>query len=80
MKNYQSTSTLFDAFSEKQSDTSVNIEEIICLDDAKCKWALNSPSFNMISDRVDVSINSMVQQTQNTYNDYLSIKSKTKDN
>ena len=80
MKNYQSTSILFDAFSKKQSDTSVNIEEIICLDDVKCKWVLNSPSYNMISDGIDVAINAMVQQTQNTYNDYLSIKSnKTKE-
>ena len=78
MKNYQSTSILFDAFSKKQSDTSVNIEEIICLDDVKCKWVLNSPSYNMISDGIDVAINAMVQQTQNTYNDYLSIKNKTK--
>ena len=74
MKNYQSTSILFNAFSKKQSDTTVNIEEIICLGDEKCKWVLNNPTFNMISDGIDVAINAMVQQTQNTYNDYISIK------
>jgi hypothetical protein len=77
MKNYQSTSILFNAFSKKQSDTTVNIEEIICLDDAKCKWVLNNPEFNMVTDGIDVAINAMVQQTQNTYNDYISIKSKS---
>ena len=77
MKNYQSTSILFNAFSKKQSDTTVNIEEIICLDDVKCKWVLNSPEFNMVTDGIDVAINAMVQQTQNTYNDYRSIKSKS---
>ena len=77
MKNYQSTSILFNSFSKKQSDTSVNIEEIICLDDPKCKWVLNDPTFNMLSDGIDVAINAMVQQTQNTYNDYVSIKNKS---
>ena len=74
MKNYKSTAILFNAFSKKQSDTTVNIEEIICLDDVKCKWVLNNNKFNMVTDGIDVAINAMVQQTQNTYNDYKSIK------
>ena len=74
MKNYKSTSILFNAFSKKQSDTTVDIEEIICLDDVKCKWVLNNPTYNMLSDGIDVAINAMVQQTQNTYYDYRSIK------
>ena len=76
MENYKSTAILFNAFSKKQSDTSVNIEQIICLDDVRCKWVLNSESYNMVADGIDVAINAMVQQTQNTYNDYTSIKDK----
>ena len=76
MENYKSTAILFNAFSKKQNDNSVNIEEIICLDDVKCKWVLNS-EYNMISDGIDVAINAMVQQTQNTYNDYRSIREKS---
>jgi CRP-like cAMP-binding protein len=77
MENYKSTAILFNAFSKKQSDTTVNIEEIICEDDVKCKWVLNSDSYNMVTDGIDVAINAMVQQTQNTYNDYKSIKLNT---
>ena len=73
MADYKSTALLFEAFSKKQSDTSVNIEDIICLDDEKCKWVVNSDIYNMIIDGVDVAINAMVQQTQNTYSDYDSI-------
>ena len=40
MADYKSTAILFNAFSKKQDDTSVNIEEIICLDDVKCKWVV----------------------------------------
>ena len=76
MENYASTSILFDAFSKKQNDENANIEEIICLTDVKCKWVLNS-EYNMISDGIDVAINAMVQQTQNTYNDYISIREKS---
>ena len=76
MADYKSTAILFDAFSKKQSDTSANIEEIICLEDVKCKWVVNSDIYNMIIDGVDVAINAMVQQTQNTYNDYVSILEK----
>ena len=76
MADYKSTAILFDAFSKKQSDTSINIEEIICLDDVKCKWVLNNELYNVIIDGVDVAINAMVQQTQNTYNDYNSSLSK----
>ena len=77
MENYKSTAILFNAFSKKQSDTTVNIEEIICENDVKCKWVLNSDSYNMVTDGIDVAINAMVQQTQNTYNDYKSIKLNT---
>ena len=74
MENYASTSILFDAFSKKQNEKNINIEEIICLDDVKCKWVLNNEAYNMITDGIDVAINAMVQQTQNIYNDYKSIK------
>ena len=74
MADYKSTAILFNAFSKKQGDTSVNIQQIICLDDPKCIWVLNSNAYNMLTDGVDVAINAMVQQTQNTYNDYKAIK------
>ena len=76
MVDYKSTAILFEAFSKKQGDSSINIEEIICLDDVKCKWVVNNDLYNMIIDGVDVAINAMVQQTQNTYNDYASILEK----
>jgi hypothetical protein len=74
MADYKSTAILFNAFSKKQGDTSINIEQIICLEDPKCIWVLNSKEYNMLTDGVDVAINAMVQQTQNTYNDYKAIK------
>jgi len=74
MADYKSTAILFNAFSKKQGDTSVDIQQIICLDDPKCIWVLNSNEYNMLTDGVDVAINAMVQQTQNTYNDYKAIK------
>ena len=77
MADYKSTATLFNAFSKKQGDTSVNIQQIICLDEPKCIWVLNSKEYNMLTDGVDVAINAMVQQTQNTYNDYKAIKEKS---
>ena len=71
MKNYASTNILFNAFTRSQNDTSItNIQEIICEDDYKCNRVLSDPTYNMISDGIDVAINAMVQETQNLYNDY----------
>jgi len=71
MKNYASTSILFNAFTRSQNDTSItNIQEIICEDDLKCHNVLNDKTYNMLSDGIDVAINAMVQETQNLYNDY----------
>ena len=71
MKNYASTSRLFNAFTRSQNDTSItNIQQIICEDDEKCHNVLNDKTYNMLSDGIDVAINAMVQETQNIYNDY----------
>ena len=71
MKNYASTSILFNAFTRSQNDTSItNIQEIICLDDLKCHNVLNDNTYNMLTDGIDVAINAIVQETQNLYNDY----------
>jgi len=71
MKNYASTSKLFNAFTRSQNDTSItNIQQIICEDDEKCHNVLYDKTYNMLSDGIDVAINAMVQETQNIYNDY----------
>ena len=71
MKNYASTSILFNAFTRSQNDTSItNIQTIICEEDIKCHNVLNDNTYNMLTDGIDVAINAMVQETQNIYNDY----------
>ena len=75
MKNYESTYILFTAFTRSQNDTSVtNITAIICEGNNLCDKTVSNPEFNMIADGIDVSINAMVQETQNIYNDYKKIK------
>ena len=71
MKNYASTNILFNAFTRSQDDTSItNISAIICEDNNLCDRVLSSSEYNMIKDGIDVSINAIVQETQNIYNDF----------
>ena len=71
MKNYESTYHLFNAFTRGQNDTSItNITAIICQNDRLCNMVVSNNEFNMIADGIDVSINAIVQETQNIYNDY----------
>ena len=71
MKNYESTYHLFNAFTRGQNDTSItNITAIICQDDPLCNMVVSNNEFNMIADGIDVSINAIVQETQNIYSDY----------
>ena len=75
MKNYESTNILFTAFTKSQNDTSVtNITAIICEDNKLCNLVVSNKEFNMIADGIDVSINAIVQETQNIYNDYKKIR------
>ena len=75
MKNYESTNILFAAFTRSQNDTSItNISAIICEDNELCNSVVANKEFNMIADGIDVSINAIVQETQNIYNDYKKIK------
>ena len=75
MKNYESTNILFTAFTRSQNDTSItNITAIICEGNVLCDKVVSNAEFNMIADGIDVSINAIVQETQNIYNDYKKIK------
>lgn len=80
MKNYESTNILFTAFTKSQNDTrETDISAIICEDNQLCNDVVRNAQFNMIADGIDVSINAIVQETQNIYNDYKGIEKKDKD-